>query len=99
MILGALEGKDPSLNTSASTETHQTTAVPPAISKGLGYVNKTESSTGINLSSADVFSCVWELVVKYSVYFVLGRYIEILLVEPNRYGLLKTDTDLDILGF
>lgn len=86
MILGALEGKDRSLDASASAETRQTTAAPPAISKGLGYVNKTESSfflssTGINLSSADVFSYAWKLVVKYSVNFVLEHFIEILLVQ------------------
>lgn len=83
MILGALEGKVRSLDTSASTETHQTTAAPSATSRGLGYVNKTESyffinSVGIKLSTAAVFSCVWKLVMKYSVNIVLGRSIEVL---------------------
>lgn len=85
MILGALEGKDRSLDASTRAETHQTSAAPPAISKGLGYVNKTKviflmlflkKSIGINLSSADVFS-VWKLVMIYSVNFVLEHSIKI----------------------
>lgn len=43
LILGALEGKDHSLDTSTSAEPHQIAATLPAISKGLGYVNKTQS--------------------------------------------------------
>lgn len=38
-----LEGKDRSLDTSASTETQQTAAALRAISKGLRFVNKPES--------------------------------------------------------